>query len=119
MCAFLSGTVCLAWLAVRDISGVINFTVLYGSFSGALMSLPSAVFPYVSPEFLGNRMGMAWVWALAGIALLVGSPIAAPLVDLRSENSVRLQGFRRITLSVGACLQIPLWWLIRRKIAAA
>ena len=117
-CAFASAIICLAWLAVESMAGMLTFVVLYGFFSGALIGLPSAVLPYVSPlNVLGTRMGMTW--GLAGIALLVGSPIAGALVDLVSGNFVRLQLFCGICLLAGASLQIPLWWLLRKKIAAA
>lgn len=77
VCAFASGIICLGWLAVRDVGGIIVFVVLYGFFSGALIGLPGSVLPYVSPpKVLGTRMGMTW--ALAGVALLIGSPIAEP-----------------------------------------
>ena len=117
VCAFASGTICLAWLAVKDTAGMINFVVLYGFFSGALIGLPSAVLPYVSPpNVLGTRMGMTW--ALAGAALLIGSPIAGALVDLQKAAFTRLQLFSGIVLLTGASLQLPLWWLIRKKISA-
>ena len=117
-CAFASAVICLAWLAVETMAGMLAFVVLYGFFSGALIGLPSAVLPYVSPlSVLGTRMGMTW--GLAGIALLIGSPIAGALVDLASGRFVRLQLFCGICLLAGASLQIPLWWLLREKIAAA
>ena len=117
-CAFASSIICLAWLAVVNMAGMLTFVVLYGFFSGALIGLPSAVLPYVSPlNVLGTRMGMTW--GLAGIALLVGSPIAGALVDLASGDFSRLQLFCGICLVAGASLQIPLWWLLRSKIAAA
>ena len=117
VCAFASGIICLSWLAVRDLAGMIAFVVLYGFFSGALIGLPGAVLPYLSPlNVLGTRMGMTW--ALAGIALLVGSPLAGALVNLMSGDFVRLQLFCGITLLAGAAFQIPLWWLIRDKIVA-
>ena len=117
VCAFASRIICLAWLGVQSMGGMISFVVLYGFFSGALIGLPSAVLPYVSPpEVLGTRMGMTW--ALAGVALLVGSPIAGALVDLTNGGLQRLQLFCGITLLAGASMQIPLWWLIRKKITA-
>ena len=117
-CAFASAIICLTWLAVENMAGMLAFVVLYGFFSGALIGLPSAVLPYISPlNVLGTRMGMTW--GLAGIALLVGSPIAGALVDLMSGSFVRLQIFCGVCLLAGASLQIPLWWLLRKKIAAA
>ena len=117
VCAFASAIICLAWLSVTNFAGIVTFAVLYGFFSGALVGLPSAVIPYVSPlNVLGTRMGMSW--AIAGVALLIGSPIAGALVVLPTKNFVGLQLFCGITLLAGASLQIPLWWLIRHKITA-
>ncbi len=117
VCAFASGIVCLGWLAVRSLRGMIAFVVLYGFFSGALIGLPNAVLPYISPpRVLGTRTGMTF--GFVAVALLIGSPIAGLLVDLRQGDFVRLQVFSGSVLLGGASLQIMLWWLIRDKIAA-
>ena len=114
-CAFSSAIICLTWVAVSDYGGVVVFSVLYGFFSGALIGLPSAILPYVSPvNVLGTRMGMTW--ALAGVALLIGSPIAGALIDLESSDFVGAQWFCGVMVLAGACCQIPLFWLIRDKL---
>ena len=115
ICVFSSAIICLTWVAVSSYGGVVVFSVLYGFFSGALIGLPSAILPYVSPtNVLGTRMGMAW--AIAGIALLMGSPIAGALIDLDSADFVGAQWFCGAMVMAGACVQIPLFWLIREKL---
>ena len=118
ICTFASGTVCCAWVAVSTLGGMIAFSILYGFFSGALTSLPTAILPYVSPkDLLGTRMGMTY--AIAGTAGLIGSPIAGSLQNLKSENFMGLQLFCGIVLLSGACCQLIFWWLIREKLASS
>lgn len=116
-CAFATGTACLVWLKVTSYAGMVAFCVLFGFFSGALISLPPVVLPYLCPvDVLGTRLGMTW--AIAGIAVLIGSPVAGHLVNATRTDFVGLQLLSGITLLAGAGFQLPLWWMIRKKIAA-
>ena len=116
ICVFASSITCLTWVAVSNIAGMVVFSTVYGFFSGALVGMPSAILPYFSPmNVLGTRMGMTW--GLSGIALLVGSPIAGALVNLKSADFVRLQWLSGVLLFVGGCFELSLWGMIRKKLS--
>ncbi|KAH9925769.1 major facilitator superfamily domain-containing protein [Fomitopsis serialis] len=83
-CATATGILALSWLAVHTVGGFVVFCVLYGLFSGSLVSLPPAAVASLTDDHsrLGARLGMAF--ALAGFGLLIGNPVAGVLVDLRT-----------------------------------
>ncbi|KAK9456580.1 MFS monocarboxylate transporter protein [Dipodascopsis uninucleata] len=73
ICAF-------CWLAVRESAGLFVFSVAYGFFSGAFVSLPAPVIVSITRdiEVVGTRIGMGL--SFTGIGLLVGTPIAGALL---------------------------------------
>ncbi|KAI9760174.1 MAG: hypothetical protein M1840_002591 [Geoglossum simile] len=78
------GILSFAWIGIHNLAGIVVFCVLYGFFSGAIVSLPPTALVLLSPDLsvIGTRMGMCF--SFAGFGLLIGSPIAGAL--LRSES---------------------------------
>lgn len=74
-CSFMSGVVCLCLIPVREEAGLIVLCLLYGFFSGALVSLPPTIFVHLSPNrgMIGTRMGMGF--SIISVGLLLGTPI--------------------------------------------
>jgi predicted MFS family arabinose efflux permease len=79
-CTIVAALLAFCWLAVKNTAGLIVFCLLYGFFTGGLVSLPPTVLVSLSPSMavVGSRMGTCF--AFNGISLLVGTPIAGALV---------------------------------------
>lgn len=115
LCVVVTGTLCLAWPAIRTFGGAVAFSVLFGIVSGPLPVFQPVVVPLLcpSPAVVGTRMGI--VWAFSAVAFLIGSPIGAAVADPSTGNFLGLQLFCGVTLLVGALLLLPLWALIQKK----
>ncbi|KAI9695810.1 MAG: hypothetical protein M1820_008403 [Bogoriella megaspora] len=61
-CVGISGVLSLAWIGIETEGGFIAFSILWGIFSAALVTLPSAVFANISPDLsnLGTRLEWAY-----------------------------------------------------------
>ena len=69
------------WIAIRDTSSLLVFSVLNGFFSGAFVTLggPIVFALTTNPDVVGTRMGM--LTGVCGVALLIGNPIAGAILD--------------------------------------
>jgi len=76
----ISGVLILCWQSITTFPSLLIFVVLYGFFSGCLVSLPPASVASLSPDlsFLGVRMGM--MFSIASIGSLSGAPIAGAII---------------------------------------
>ncbi|KAM5438722.1 hypothetical protein McanMca71_000764 [Microsporum canis] len=79
--AFASAVLSLSLIAIRNVQGILAFSVLYGFFTGTFVSLPAPTVASLSPDVasLGGRMSMAFM--AAGIGSLIGSPIAGAILS--------------------------------------
>ena len=79
-CTFASAVLVFGWLGVRDLGGSVVWVVLYGAFSGGVVSITPSVIVGLSPDMarVGARMGMSFV--VSGVAILVGTPIAGAIL---------------------------------------
>ncbi|TFY53571.1 hypothetical protein EVJ58_g9380 [Rhodofomes roseus] len=105
VCATITGVIALSWMAVHTVGGFVAFCVLYGLFSGSLVSLPPAAIASLTDDHtrLGTRLGMAFM--LAGFGLLIGNPVAGVLVDLRTGEFWKAIVFNGVTvLGAGALM---------------
>ncbi|KAK4152525.1 major facilitator superfamily domain-containing protein [Chaetomidium leptoderma] len=84
-CTFCSAVLAFGWLGVRDLGGSVVYVLLYGAFSGGVVSLTPSVIVGLSPDMgrVGARMGMSFV--VSGAAILVGTPIAGAILG-NEEN---------------------------------
>lgn len=87
---FVSGTLLFAWLGVRNVSGLMTFTVFEGLFTGATTSISSLTPVRFCPnlELAGTRIGLTAFSASLG--MLWGLPTAGALVR-NTTSYVRLQ----------------------------
>lgn len=67
------------WMTITNLGGIMTFVVLYGGFTGGVISLVSAALMVISPDIrvVGTRLGMSSV--LAGFGFLVGPPVAGAI----------------------------------------
>ncbi|KAK1996487.1 major facilitator superfamily transporter [Colletotrichum falcatum] len=103
-----SAVLMFAWLGIRSMAGLIVFAILYGLFSGGLVSISPTVVVSLSPDLsrVGTRMGM--MNFIAGIAILVGTPIAGAILGDHGEAAWRsMIGYGAAALTVGSmCLTL-------------
>lgn len=111
-----SAVLLCGWLGVSTSAGLWVWVVLFGFFSGALISSNPIIMahPVISPTpgVIGTRMGMQWVFA--GFGVLVGSPIGGSLlagdtVPGQARHAFqKVQGFDAGMMTGGLlCLLIP------------
>jgi predicted MFS family arabinose efflux permease len=81
---FCASILAFAWIGIHNLAGIIVFAILYGFFSGSIVSLPPTALAALSPDLtrVGTRMGMSF--SFAGFGLLLGSPIAGAILETKS-----------------------------------
>ncbi|RYO91538.1 hypothetical protein DL764_008273 [Monosporascus ibericus] len=103
---FCSGVVTLGlWIPGTSNSALITYTMLFGFFSGAYVSLIGALVAQISPPHeMGFRTGI--VFLLGSVPGLVTNPIAGAIVDSTGDY-VGLKIFAGVMLIVGsACVVV-------------
>ena len=101
-CGICAAILSFAWLGITNASGLWVFSVLYGFFSGAIVSLPATVVALLSPDLslVGTRMGMSFTFA--GFGFLIGNPIAGALLNIPQGKFRGAQAFSAATTLAGA-----------------
>ncbi|CAE7162652.1 unnamed protein product, partial [Rhizoctonia solani] len=79
-CSAISGALIFAMFGIKSAGALIVFSILYGFFSGAYVSLISPVIISLANGFheIGIRLGLAF--AIVAFAALTGTPIAGALL---------------------------------------
>ncbi|KUI60433.1 Riboflavin transporter MCH5 [Cytospora mali] len=74
-----AGIIALVWIRVTTYGGLIVVALLYGFAYGGIASLPPSAIAALTPDLttLGTRIGTSF--AFAGVAMLVGPPIAGAI----------------------------------------
>ncbi|KAI8630515.1 major facilitator superfamily domain-containing protein [Xylariaceae sp. FL1651] len=87
-----------AWIGVKNSPGLIIFTLLYGFFSGAFLTLPFSSVVTLSPHLgvVGVRLGMSS--AVVGLGLLIGTPVGGAVL---ARGWTALQAFGGSALLLG------------------
>ncbi|KAI2734812.1 hypothetical protein DTO013E5_4662 [Penicillium roqueforti] len=110
--ALASAVILFGWTGIHSIPAFIVFCVLFGIFSGVLISANPLVIahPIVSPtpSVIGTRMGMQWFATSLGV--LIGAPIAGLIEGHGGDNGfLGLQIFSGMAMIVGAAfLLVPI-----------
>lgn len=96
----------LAWPAIHSTGSLVTFAALYGFFSGSFVSLPPSAHASLSRDLskIGTRLGMSF--SIAGIGLLIGSPVAGTLLNLNTGHFIPAQVFCGATLMVAFVLLV-------------
>lgn len=117
LCASCSGILSLCWISIDKESTFIAFSVLWGFFSAALVTVPSAAFANITPDLsrLGTRLGMSW--SVSSIATLIGAPIAGALLKTKDGKIDFLgpQVWSGVCLMVGTAWLCILWFVTSKK----
>jgi MFS family permease len=77
----VAGILVFAWLAVHSLPSLLILCILYGFFSGALISLPPAAVASMTKDMstFGGRMGIVFLFMSVGS--LVGSPVVGAIIQ--------------------------------------
>ncbi|KAF2997365.1 hypothetical protein E8E13_004237 [Curvularia kusanoi] len=118
LCAFASAILSLCWISIETEAQFIAFSILWGFFSAALVTLPSAAFANITPDLsrLGTRLGMSW--SVSSIASLIGAPIAGSLLRTNAEgriNFIGVQVWSGVCLMVGTGFLCVLWFVTMKS----
>lgn len=115
-CAAVSAILVYGWMGIHDLGGLIVYALLYGLFSGGIVSVtPSAVMS-MTPDLsrVGIRLGMTFL--LNGFALLVGTPIAGAILGGFSDSEwLGLIGYSAAGLTVGTALYVACRLVLYRR----
>jgi MFS family permease len=107
-----SAALLFGWIGTHSVASFVVFCVLFGIFSGVLISANPLVIahPVISPtpSVIGTRMGMQWFATSLGV--LIGAPIAGILEGHGGDNGfLGLQIFSGVGMTVGAVfLLVPM-----------
>jgi MFS family permease len=99
--AFVAGIMLYGWAGVRDRSGMIAFSVIYGLFTAGIQSLFPAALSSLTTDMskAGVRMGMGF--SIVSIAVLTGPPLAGALIQSDGGRYLHAQMFSGTVLTAG------------------
>ncbi|CAG8951005.1 hypothetical protein HYFRA_00006402 [Hymenoscyphus fraxineus] len=105
----IGGILIFIWPFVLNLPGLIVYTLVYGFFSGAFISLPPATIGSITPDMsqFGSRLGLAV--SINGLGLLAGPPIAGALISGKAgyTGAAILAGL--VVVLGGVCLAMGLF----------
>ncbi|KAH7054504.1 major facilitator superfamily domain-containing protein [Macrophomina phaseolina] len=109
----ITSALAFAWIGIDSVASIVVFCVLYGFFSGAIVSLPGTAIVMFCPDLstIGTRMGMSF--GSAGFGLLIGSPIGGRLLQAEEDYS-GLQAWSGATVA-GSCMILSLALLMHSR----
>lgn len=112
-----SAALAFAWLSISNFGGLVAFALLYGAFSGGVVSMiPSAIVPYCPTlSRLGTRMGMNFT--IAGVSVLIGTPIGGAILSHGGKSAWKgLIAYSGAVLATGAIFLVISYWLFQRRV---
>jgi predicted MFS family arabinose efflux permease len=119
--SIITAVVFFSWLAVDSVSGLWTWAVVQGISNAGIQALFPVVLTSLTddPKKMGVRSGMGFT--VAGMAVLIGPPIAGALVERLDGDYMGLQLFGGCMLALAAAFQIAarvakVGWGLRRKI---
>lgn len=104
-CTLVCALLAFTWTTVDEIGGIVAFAILYGFFSGSFVSLPPSTILSLSNDLnkVGTHLGMSF--SIAGIGILIGSPVGGALLNLDTGHFIRAQVFCAVVITIScACL---------------
>lgn len=109
-----AGLIALVWIRVTTYGGLIVVALLYGFAYGGIASLPPSAIAALTPDLstLGTRIGTSF--AFAGLAMLVGPPIAGAIKS-NSDNFKGALGFSGAMTFAGSLILFLAAYLHKRQ----
>ncbi|PTB63039.1 MFS general substrate transporter [Trichoderma citrinoviride] len=115
-CTFASGILAFGWMGLKNLGGIVVFTILYGITSGATVTGTPVVIMTQTPDAsrVGTRLGMAFVFF--GVAILVGTPIAGAIFgEFTHTRWLGGIGFSAGGLILGTVFMCVAWFPLRER----
>ncbi len=66
-----------SWVAVGSVNSFIPWLIFYGAFSGAAVTLPAVILPYICPNLAVYGTRIAMFYFASGLGFLISTPIAS------------------------------------------
>lgn len=103
--SFVAGILTLCWIRMTSSAAIIVFAVLYGFFSGGMISLTPAAIANVAdnPQDIGTYLGMGT--GVISIATLIGPPINGALANTYG-GFLQVQIFSGVMILAGGVIAI-------------
>lgn len=103
-CALITAILAFVWIRIKTVAGIVLFSVLYGFFSGAILSLLATVVATLSPDprYFGTRIGMSF--SFSGLGFLIGNPIAGAVLNIPAGRFSGAQILSGVMVLVGTAL---------------
>ena len=111
--AIISGILSLCWIAIKSTSGLIGFAILFGFFTGGLVSLTPLTVVVITKDMrdLGTRLGM--FSGLSAFAVLIGAPVLGAILN-DTGSYLGVQIFCGVCLVLGGLCWIPVYFMARK-----
>jgi MFS family permease len=95
----------LSWIRITSSAGLIVFAVLYGFFSGAVISTMISTIPQIAshPSQIGTYIGM--MSGIVSVAALIGAPITGAMIS-RYHDYKQATIFSGVIALVGSCFTL-------------
>lgn len=113
VCGFASASI-FYWISATTAAGNIAFAVIYGFFSGAVVSLATVVITSITPDLgrLGTRLGMVNI--IKGVGSLVGPPISGAILAATNKY-LGIQLFAALGLMLTTIFSLALRIVLARR----
>ncbi|KAH8883312.1 MFS general substrate transporter [Thozetella sp. PMI_491] len=100
----LAGILVLVWIPTHSIGPTMVIAILYGFFSGSLVSVPPSALASMTKNLneLGGRIGITFLAMAFGS--LIGSPVAGAIVQASGGNYDNARTFSGIVMLVGSAV---------------
>jgi MFS family permease len=100
----LSGILVLTWISVHNIGGLLATIILYGVFSGGVMTLPTPAVATMTKDMthVGARLGVVCV--MIGFGSLIGNPVTGAIIQSQHDDYDGARLWSGIMILVGVFL---------------
>ena len=100
--ALATGIAAFGWAGVKNLGGLYTWAVFYGSVAASLQALFPGTLGSLTTDLqkVGVRFGM--VFAVVGVSVLIGSPIAGVLIQSDNGQYLYAQMFMGCMITVGS-----------------
>ncbi|KAK3393552.1 major facilitator superfamily domain-containing protein [Podospora didyma] len=116
VCVTACSALAFGWLGLHNLGGSIVFALLYGAFSGGMVSLTPSIIVGLSPDMgrVGARLGTSFL--VSGVSVLIGTPIAGAILGDTTEAEWKgTMGYAGAGLFVSALLYSLSRFLLYRR----
>ena len=115
VCTVVSSILSYIWIVIDTLGGLAVFCILYGFFTGAVVSLPPTVVAKLVPDHQRLATWMGMNLSFVGFGLLIGSPIAGALINVQEEQFTNGFLFAASTLMASCIIIVVVALLVLKR----